>query len=110
MAPDGADLEEGDLMADSVSLHGWGPVTKPAGRNHAPVGARDGDVTASTQSRHEGPPVHAVRYDATDSRHNYETGQRPWESVDVNSGPTSHEDFGSLAGRFEDGPGAWRQT
>jgi hypothetical protein len=55
-------------------------------------------------------PHHDVRYDATDSRHGRETGLRPWVSVDPMSGPTSDEDFGTSAGRFEDGPGAWRQT
>jgi len=88
----------------------WGPVTHPDGRDHAPVGAKDGMPTLSTPMSHEGAPRHTVRYDATDSRHDYETGQRPWESVDEHSGRTSDTDFGALTGRFEDGPGVWRQT
>lgn len=90
--------------------HSWGPVEKPMGRDHDPIGAKDGEPTLSTPMRHEGGTIHPVRYDATDSRHNYETGQRPWESVDMNSGRTSDTDFGALTGRFEDGPGVWRQT
>jgi hypothetical protein len=89
--------------------HTWGPLTHPDNRNHLPVGA-EGDITLSQPMRFEGSPVHTVHYDATDSRHNYETGQRPWESVDVHSGHTSDTDFGTLTGRFEDGPGVWRQT
>ncbi len=88
--------------------HTWGPIQPPHGRATDPIG-EEGEPTLSTPAQHEGSPRHAVRYDATDSRHNLETGQRPWESVDVNSGPASHEDW-SPAGRFPDGPGAWRQT
>jgi hypothetical protein len=89
--------------------HNWGPVEPPHGRDHDPIGAKDGEPTLSTAMRHEGAPVHPVRYDATDSRHNYETGQRPWTSVDVNSGHASEADF-TKTGSFEDGPGVWRQT
>jgi hypothetical protein len=92
-----------------ASPHSWGPIEKPMGREHESIGA-EGEVTLSTAARFEGSPIHPVRYDATDSRHNYETGQRPWASVDVNSGHTSDTDFGTLTGRFEDGPGVWRQT
>lgn len=87
----------------------WGPPTSPVQRGGQPVGT-EGNITRPSPSSLTGAPTHPVSYSATDSRHNLETGFRPWTSVDVNSGPTSHDDFGSLAGRFADGPGVWRQT
>ena len=89
--------------------HTWGPLTHPVDRSNLAVGA-EGSVTLSQEDHFEGAPHHTVHYDATDSRHNYETGQRPWTSVDVHSGHTSDTDFDTLTGRFEDGPGVWRQT
>ena len=86
----------------------WGEITRPVERNGHPIGAV-GAVTLSRPSGLGGAPSHPLRYDATDSRHNYETGQRPWASVDMQSGPASHEDW-ACTGNFEDGPGAWRQT
>lgn len=89
--------------------HTWGPLTHPMGRNHLAVGA-EGDVTLSREDHFEGGPLHTVHYDSSDSRHNYETGQRPWISVDEHSGHTSDTDFDDMTGRFMDGPGVWRQT
>lgn len=88
--------------------HTWGPLTHPDNRNHIAVGA-EGSVTLSQEDHFEGAPHHTVHYDATDSRHNYEAGQRPWVSVDVHSGKASPENW-DCTGNFEDGPGVWRQT
>lgn len=89
--------------------HTWGPLTHPDHRNHRTIG-EEGEVTLSRANSFEAGPLHPVHYDATDSRHNYETGQRPWISVDERSGHTSEENFGEMTGRFMDGPGVWRQT
>lgn len=87
----------------------WGPPTSPVQRGGHPVGM-PGTVTQPTPSSLSAGPNHAVRYDATDARHNLETGFRPWTSVDTMSGPTSHDDFANRTGSFVDGPGVWRQT
>jgi hypothetical protein len=88
----------------------WGPIhEQPADRNTMPVGS-EGSVTKSSPTSFEGAPSHPVSYNATDARHNRESGLAPWQSVDPMSGPTSDTDFGSSAGRFPDGPGVWRQT
>ncbi|HEY1705616.1 MAG TPA: hypothetical protein VGG75_38510 [Trebonia sp.] len=87
----------------------WGPVERPAGRGGRPIGA-EGTVTQPSEGSLGAGPHHEVRYDATDGRHGRESGMHPWESVDPMSGPTANTDFGQSAGRFPDGPGAWRQT
>lgn len=93
-----------------MAVGSWGPIAPPAGRGGDPVGAKSGEPTLSTPSTHEGAPRHAVNYNATDGRHNRESGLAPWASIDHFSGPTSDTDFGSTTGSFEDGPGVWRQT
>lgn len=87
----------------------WGPLPHPM-TDGKTVAREEGAVTQPKADNRTAGPRHDVNYDATDSRHNREAGLAPWDSVDVNSGPTSDTDFDSLAGRFEDGPGAWRQT
>jgi hypothetical protein len=87
----------------------WGSVGHPTERPHRQVGDTNGAVTQPSEASQGAAPYHAVRYDATDSRHSREAGLSPWDSVDVNSGIASTTDFGKT-GRFPDGPGAWRQT
>lgn len=85
----------------------WGALSKPMtdGRR---IG-EEGDVVQFNEHGASHSPRHDVHYDATDSRHNLETGNRPWTSVDDRSGPMSDTDWESTR-HFPDGPGAWRQT
>jgi hypothetical protein len=87
----------------------WGSVEHATERPHRPIGSTGGTVTQPSETSQSDGPHHEVRYDATDSRHSREAGMSPWDSVDVNSGVASTQDF-SKAGRFPDGPGVWRQT
>jgi hypothetical protein len=87
----------------------WGPLTHPVHRFADHATGEEGDVVRHSPSG-EGAPTHPVDYNATDGRHNRESGLAPWTSVDSMSGPVSDTDFGTPAGRFPDGPGAWRQT
>ncbi|HEY1700883.1 MAG TPA: hypothetical protein VGG75_14325 [Trebonia sp.] len=82
----------------------WGPIHQ-ATTDGKTAGHGDGTVTTP----HVGSSLHGENYDATDGRHN-KADHQGWPSVDHLSGPTSHDDFGSKAGSFEDGPGVWRQT
>lgn len=87
----------------------WGPITQCHARNSRPIGASDGAPSHSTPTSFEGAPHHAVDYNATDGRHNRESGLAPWGSVEPGSGIASSDDW-TRAGAFPDGPGAWRQT
>lgn len=87
----------------------WGPVEKPTGRDHRPLG-EEGAVTLSTPASFEGAPRHDVRYDATDSRHGHERDMMGWPSIDHMSGPVTDTDWDHSTGHFPDGPGVWRQT
>jgi hypothetical protein len=86
----------------------WGPIDKPMSHGKT-VAGEEGAVIQPHASGGDA-PRHAVRYDATDSRHNAEAGLRPWTSIDPMSGPVTDTDWDHSTGRFEDGPGVWRQT
>lgn len=89
----------------------WGPLGRPMHRGSADRAiGEEGDVVRFAETGAEHAPSHSVDYNATDGRHNRESGLAPWTSIDPLSGPTSDTDFGTSAGRFPDGPGAWRQT
>jgi len=83
---------------------GW---TEPQ-KNDKALGT-PGDITQPAPGSPSRSPKHAENYDATDGRHN-RADHQGWESVDPRSGPVSDTDFGDSTGRFEDGPGPWRQT
>jgi hypothetical protein len=53
--------------------------------------------------------LHSVDYNATDGRHNRESGLGPWKSVDDGSGEVTAEDWEHVAKRFPD-TGVWKQT
>ena len=91
-------------MADS-----WGPVTKPAGNYNEHAPGTDGEVVQPHVSGGSA-PRHPVNYSATDSRHGHERDMMGWPSIDQMSGPVTATDWENSAGRFPDGPGAWRQT
>lgn len=77
--------------------HSWGLVEHPTGHND------DESGTVEQPS-----PGHNENYNATDGRHN-KADHQGWPSVDGRSGTDVGED-GAAHGKFEDGPGRWRQT
>lgn len=89
-------------MADS-----WGMTEHPVERHPRPLG-EDGEVVLGRPNGSFGGPVHAENYSATDGRHD-RPDHAGWASIDGNSGEDVGED-GEAHGRFEDGPGVWRQT
>lgn len=89
----------------------WGPVEKPVEHGVKPIAAHaEGDVTEPTEpGGGKSAPHYSVDYNATDGRHNRESGMEGWESVDKNSGCDAEDGFVARS-RFPDGPGVWRQT
>lgn len=86
-----------------MAKHSWGPVEKPMGHHDDESGTVE--QLDEHGSRSTG---HSENYNATDGRHN-KADHQGWESVDVNSGTHVGED-GKAHGKFDDGPGKWRQT
>lgn len=93
-----------------MAQHSWGPVEKPVEHNVKPIAAdAEGSVTTpEPTARTHGPITGHENYNATDGRHN-KADHQGWESVDGKSGTHVGED-GQAHGKFEDGPGKWRQT
>lgn len=88
----------------------WGPVEHPVEHDVKPIAshAEGADTTPEPDDRTHAPVSGRENYNATDGRHN-RADHQGWESVDHRSGTDVGED-GEAHGRFEDGPGAWRQT
>lgn len=86
----------------------WGPIEKAVTHGKT-VSREDGAVTQPHVSGGDA-PHHTVDYNATDSRHNYERGMRPWKSVDSGSGECTPGEWDHVSHAFPDGPGPWRQT
>ncbi len=88
----------------------WGPIDKPEHHDVKPIAAdAEGSVTTPSPTSHSrGEITGHENYDATDGRHS-KSDHQGWESVDRHSGTNVGED-GEAHGKFEDGPGKWRQT
>ena len=86
----------------------WGPVEHPVDGGGPAAGAEGTIVRHGPNGA--GAPSHPVDYNATDGRHNRESGLSPWQSVDPNSGIVTATDWETPVRHFEDGPGTWRQT
>lgn len=86
----------------------WGPIRK-AVTDGKTVAGEEGTVTQPHVSGSDA-PRHEVDYDATDGRHNRESGMGPWRSIDSQSGICSDTNWETPHSRFPDGPGIWRQT
>jgi hypothetical protein len=93
-----------------MAVGSWGPVEHPTGRggSHPATGA-EGTITQQHVNGGDA-PRHPIDYNATDGRHNRESGLAPWKSVDPNSGIVTDTDWETPVGHFVDGPGVWRQT
>lgn len=86
----------------------WGPVEHVTDGSSLAISA-EGSIVRHSMSG-AGAPSHPTDYNATDGRHNRESGLAPWQSVDPRSGIVTDTDWETPVGHFPDGPGAWRQT
>jgi hypothetical protein len=90
--------------------HTWGPIERPVEHDVKGIAAdEEGQITKPRPNNRDATAGrHDESYDATDGRHN-RADHQGWHSVDGDSGCDAEDGF-IARGRFEDGPGVWRQT